>query len=236
MAGAEVTFGEVDLRVREPDGEPEGALILSHGRGADENDLYPLLDELDPDRRLLAATTGAPLRGVPPGGRHWYVVERIGYPHAATFERSYALLGEAVDGLLGDRGIDHSRAVYGGFSQGTVMSWALALGADRSAPAGVLALSGFIPTVAGWKPDFASRKGLRAYVHHGAADPVIVADFGRDAARRLREAGLDVAYEETNAGHWLPPEIVPRMRAFVDDVLPEAASGPQASARRGRLR
>jgi phospholipase/carboxylesterase len=219
-----VTLGEVDLRVREPDGDPEGALILNHGRGADENDLHPLLDELDPDRRLLAVTTGAPLRGVPPGGRHWYVVERIGYPHAETFGRSYALLGEAVDSLLAEHGVDHSRAILGGFSQGTVMSWALALGKERPAPAGVIALSGFIPTVDGWEPDFESRSGLRAYIHHGANDPVIVADFGRDAARRAREGGLNVIYEETDAGHWLPPEIVPKLRTFVGEVLGAAAS------------
>src|SRR5689334_19008433 len=100
-----VTFGDVDVRVRESDGEPEGALILNHGRGADENDLYPLLDELDPERRLLAVTTGAPLRGVPPGGRHWYVVERVGYPHRETFEPSLAALGEKVDGLLAQYGV-----------------------------------------------------------------------------------------------------------------------------------
>jgi phospholipase/carboxylesterase len=215
-----LTLGDIDVRVREPDGDPEGALVLNHGRGADENDLYPLLDELDPERRLLAVTTGAPLRGVPPGGRHWYVVERIGYPQAETFSRSYAMLGETVDGLLAEHGIGHARAVYGGFSQGTVMSWALALGAGRPAPAGVIALSGFIPTVEGWEPDFASRPDLRAYIHHGATDPIIVADFGRDAARRLQEANLEVEYEETDAGHWLPPEIVPRMRDFVSAVLP----------------
>jgi phospholipase/carboxylesterase len=219
-----VTVGDIDVRVREPDGDPDGALILNHGRGADEHDLYPLLDEIDPDRRLVAVTTGAPLRGVPPGGRHWYVVERIGYPHADTFGRSYDMLAETVDGLLSEHGVEHGRAVYGGFSQGTVMSWALALGEDRPAPAGVMALSGFIPTVEGWKPDFGSRPDLRAYIHHGAADPVIVADFGRDAARRLQEAGLDVTYEETDAGHWLPPEIVPRMRAFVSGLLAERAA------------
>ena len=51
---------ELVHRLREPAGEPEGALILNHGRGADENDLYGLLDELDPERRLLGVTTGRP--------------------------------------------------------------------------------------------------------------------------------------------------------------------------------
>ena len=46
--------------LREPEGEPQGALVLNHGRGSDERDLYGLLDELDPERRLLGVTTGAP--------------------------------------------------------------------------------------------------------------------------------------------------------------------------------
>ncbi len=224
----EVTAGDVEVRVREPDGDPEGALILNHGRGADENDLYPLLDEIDPERRLLAVTTGAPLRGVPPGGKHWYVVERIGYPHRETFGHSFGVLAGKVDGLLAEHGVEHARTVYGGFSQGTVMSWALALDRSRPAPAGVIALSGFIPVVDGFDPDLSTRTQMRAYIHHGANDPVIVADFGRDAARQLREAGIDVIYEETDAGHWLPPEIVPRLRGFVDEVVPSAAaSGPR---------
>ena len=60
--------------IREAEREPEGALVLNHGRGTDEHDLYGLLDELDPDRRLLGVTPGAPLTDVPPGGRHWYLV------------------------------------------------------------------------------------------------------------------------------------------------------------------
>ena len=63
--------------LREPRGDPEGALVLNHGRGADEHDLYGLLDRLDPERRLLGVTTGAPLTDVPPGGRHWYLVPRV---------------------------------------------------------------------------------------------------------------------------------------------------------------
>jgi phospholipase/carboxylesterase len=148
------------------------------------------------------------------------VVERIGYPHRETFEPSLAALGAKVDGLLAEHGVSPDRVVYGGFSQGTVMSWALALDPGRAAPAGVIALSGFIPTVEGWEPDLASRSGIKAYIHHGANDPTIVAEFGRDAARRARAAGMEVVYDETDAGHWLPPEIVPRMRALVEAALP----------------
>ena len=213
----------VELRLREPAGEPAGALVLNHGRGADENDLFGLLDELDPERRLLGVTTGAPWIGVPPGGRHWYVVERVGYPHPDTFERSFSALGQSIDGLLAERGIEPSRMVVGGFSQGTVMSYALALGADRPEPAGVVAMSGFIPEVEGWRPDLGSRSALPVFIHHGAADPVIGVEFARSARRTLQEAGIEPDYRESDAGHWLPPEVLGAAREFVASAVPDAA-------------
>ena len=205
----------LDLVVREPDGEPRGALILNHGRATDENDLRPLLDELDPDRRLLGVTTGAPLTGIPPGGRHWYIVPRVGYPDPATFASSYRALTEGLDGLLSDRGIGWEQTVVGGFSMGAVMSYAVALGPGRPRPAAVMALSGFIPQVEGWSPDLASRSGLPVFIHHGRTDPVIEVGFGRHAAAELERAGLGVEYVETDAGHWIPPEVVAGAAAVV---------------------
>jgi phospholipase/carboxylesterase len=78
--------------LRPADGTPEGALVLFHGRGADEDDLFPLLDFLDPERRLVGATPRGPLR-LPPGGAHWYVVREIGAPDKETFDASYELAG-----------------------------------------------------------------------------------------------------------------------------------------------
>ena len=60
----------LDALERPAQGESAGSLVLLHGRGADERDLYPLLDALDPERRLRGLTPRAPL-ALPPGGRHW---------------------------------------------------------------------------------------------------------------------------------------------------------------------
>jgi phospholipase/carboxylesterase len=205
--------------VREPAGEPEGALILNHGRGTDERDLHGLLDELDPERRLLGLTPGAPLTDVPPGGRHWYLVPRVGYPDPDTFQRSYALLTEFLDETLEARGIEWDRTVIGGFSMGAVMSYAVGLGKGRPSPAGIVALSGFVPTVEGWDAELGGREGLPVLIHHGRLDPVIEVEFGRRAHELLEGGGLDVTYLESEAGHWLPPEILPRVREFVSRVL-----------------
>jgi phospholipase/carboxylesterase len=205
--------------VREPAGEPQGALVLSHGRGADEHDLYGLLDELDPERRLLGVTPGAPLTDVPPGGRHWYLVPRVGYPDGQTFHDGYRLLCEFLDETLEARGIAWNRTVLGGFSMGAVMSYAVGLGTGRPRPAGILAMSGFVPTVEGWQSELEERRGLPVLIHHGRNDPVIEVGFGRRAHELLEEGGLDVTYLESDAGHWVPPELLPRLREFVDEVV-----------------
>jgi phospholipase/carboxylesterase len=210
--------------IREPAAGPEGALVLNHGRGADEHDLYGLLDALDPERRLLGVTTGAPLTDVPPGGRHWYLVPRVGYPDPATFASSYTALTGFLDRLLAEREIGWDRTVIGGFSMGTVMSYAVALGGGRPSPAAILANSGFIPTVDGWRPEVAGRAGLPALIHHGRNDPVIPVEFARRAAELLGDAGLAVDYVETDAGHWLPPEIIPRARGLVASRLEEVSN------------
>src|SRR5712692_12131495 len=88
----------LEVRTRPPAGTPEGALVLFHGRGADEHDLFPLLDALDPERRLHGYTPRAPL-ALPPGGAHWYAVPRVGYPDAETFRQGFAAAADWLDAL-----------------------------------------------------------------------------------------------------------------------------------------
>ena len=84
---------------------------------------------------------------------------------------------------------------------GTVMSYALGLGHDRPAPAGILAFSGFVPVVEGWEPDLAGRLGLRVFIAHGRNDPIMDVSFARSARELLEAGGLDVSYHESDAAH-----------------------------------
>ncbi len=99
--------------------------------------------------------------------------------------------------------------MLGGFSMGSVMSYALALGHDRPVPAGILAFSGFVPTVERWEPELASRTGLRAFIAHGRRDPVIEVSFGRRARDLLQAGGLDVSYHESDVAHQIDPAHLP---------------------------
>ena len=207
---------------RPPAVEPEGLLVLFHGRGADERDLFPLLDVFDPDRRLLGVTPRGPLH-LPPGGAHWYAVQEIGFPDPRTFTETFTRASTWLDGVAADAGIPAERIVLGGFSQGAVMTYALGLGEGRPRPAGLIALSGFMPTVPGFalnlEPPFP-----RVAIGHGVLDPVISVDWSRDARVRLGDAGADVTYRESpHMAHSIDPAFVRELPAWLADTLRVAA-------------
>jgi len=209
------------FRERPAAGEPDGLLILHHGRGADEHDLLGLGDVLDPERRLHVVTPRAPLTLGGPG-YHWYVVPRVGYPDHDTFHAAYGRLANFHDEVWERTGISPERTVLGGFSMGSVMSYSLGLGPDRPAPAGVLAFSGFVPTVDGWQPDIP--RDTRVFIAHGRFDPVMEVGFARRAQALLAEAGMEVSYHESDAAHHIDPAHVPAARSWVDLTLARSAS------------
>jgi len=185
--------------------EAEGLLVLHHGRGTDERDLLGLADLLDPEQRLRVVTPRAPLTLPGSPGYHWYLVPRVGYPDPETFHAARAALAELHDGLWRETGVGPERTVLGGFSMGSVMSYAMALSAERPAVAGILAFSGFVPTVADWQPRFEDRQGTRAFVSHGRNDPIIGVELGRAARDLLVQGGLPVEYHESELGHQIEP-------------------------------
>jgi phospholipase/carboxylesterase len=197
-------------RERPADGDPAGLLVLHHGRGAHEHDLLGLADVLDPRRRLHVVTPRASLTIPGWPGNHWYVVPRVGYPDPGTFRAAYAKLAAFHDELWERTGIAPERTVFGGFSMGSVMSYALGLAGDRPVPAGILAFSGFIPTVPGWEPDLGSRPDLPVFIAHGRRDPVMEVGFAQRAQALLEAGGLPVEYHESDAGHTIDPAHLPR--------------------------
>jgi phospholipase/carboxylesterase len=210
---------DLEYRERPAAGEAAGLLVLHHGRGADEQDLLGLAGVLDPQERLHVVTPRAPLTLPGSPGYHWYVVPRVGFPDPETFRAAHAALADFHDGLWERTGLTPAQTVFGGFSMGSVMSYALGLDGSRPAPAGILAFSGFVPTVEGWQPDVASRPGLRAFIAHGRRDPIMGVDFARDARALLEGAGLPVEYHESDAAHHIDPAHVPEAVRWLRETL-----------------
>jgi phospholipase/carboxylesterase len=204
----------IAYRERPADGEPEGVLVLFHGRGADENDLYPLLDVLDPQRRLLGVTPRGPL-SLPPGGAHWYAFQQVGYPDPATFFETYSAVTAWLDGL----GFEPERTVLGGFSQGAVMTYALGLGSSRPRPGALVALSGFMPIVPGFDLDLEPPLPPVA-IGHGTYDNVISVEFSRRAREALEEAGAEVLYRESPLAHGVDPGFLAELAPWLASKLP----------------
>jgi phospholipase/carboxylesterase len=195
-------------------GAADGALVLFHGRGADERDLLPLLDALDPERRLDGFCPRGPL-ALPPGGAHWYVVHRVGFPDPPTFAEGFAAAAGFVDSL------QHERIVLGGFSQGAVMSLSVGLGSGRPRPAAIVAFSGFVPVVDGWElgtdmpfPPIA--------IGHGAYDQVIPLEFAHRSLALLEAAGASVLYRESPLPHAIDPAFVGELVPWVRDAVSAA--------------
>jgi phospholipase/carboxylesterase len=176
---------ELTFRERPAAGDPAGLLVLHHGRGTDENDLLPLSDVLDPERRLHVVTPRGPLTLPGWPGHHWYVVPRVGYPDPDTFRAAFASLAELDDELWRRTGLGPEQTVLGGFSMGSVMSYSLGLAGSRPAPAGILAFSGFVPVVEGWSASLEDRQGNTGF-HRPRPQR-------SDHGRRLRPPGARAA-------------------------------------------
>jgi phospholipase/carboxylesterase len=204
-------------RKRPAAAEPERLLVLFHGRGADEHDLLPLADVLDPERRLLVVTPRGPLL-LPPGGAHWYAIRELGYPDPQTFLHSYELASRWLDELQEETGIPPGRTVLGGFSQGGVMTYSLGLGKGRPRPAALLAFSGFVPTVPGFELDL--EDGLPPVaIGHGTYDEIIGVEWGRKAKETLEDAGAPVIYRESPMGHSIDPRYAAELASWIREAL-----------------
>jgi phospholipase/carboxylesterase len=206
-------------RTRPAAHETAGALVLLHGRGADENDLFPLFDILDPERRLYGFAPRGPL-ALPPGGAHWYQVVRVGWPDPATFEPTFEVLQRWFDTVLGEHGLTPDRTVVGGFSQGAVMSYALSLAAGQPRPAGLIALSGFMPTVTGLDLGLGDVSNWPVAIGHGVLDPVIGVEWGRKARAALEQRGAATTYRESPIDHTIDPAFLGELRPWLAAVLP----------------
>jgi phospholipase/carboxylesterase len=216
-----MSTSELVHRVRPAEGDPSGALVLLHGRGTDENDLFGLFDIFDPRQRLVGVTVRGPL-SLPPGGQHWYGVYRVGFPDPETFHSTYAQLDAFLGDLPGQIQVPWEHTVIGGFSQGAVMAYALGLGAGRPAPAGILAMSGFMGTVDGFEHDLEGRTGLPVAITHGTLDPVISVEFAREAKERLERAGVAVTYRESPMAHRIDPRLIPDIARWLEDTVESA--------------
>lgn len=201
--------------------KPEYLVILSHGYGADGNDLIglaPNWQQLLPGAAFAAPN--APERcEMSPMGYQWFGITRLdpeemykGVTQAAP------VLNAFIDQELARTGLDDSRLALVGFSQGTMMS--LHVGLRRPTPPAVIL--GYSGALAG--PDHLADELVGKppiMMIHGDADDMLPVSRMHEAVQVLGQAGLTVQWHVSRGiGHGIAPDGMRLGGEFIRDNLP----------------
>lgn len=218
--------------VREPRERSEGRpplLLLLHGVGSNEEDLFALAPYLD--GRFLVVSARAPVV-LGPGSYGWFRIDFTPQGMVADMAqalRSLAMLPGFIDELVATYGTDEGRTFLAGFSQGAMMSLALALTRPDKV-AGVAAMSGRLPAqVPGAGPDREALKGLPIIITHGIYDPVLPVENARAARKYLEGLPVELTYREYPMAHEVSLESLRDVSAWLTAALERRRAGAEGA-------
>ncbi len=218
-------------RIRPPETEGEGVVLLLHGLTGDESAMWPFAAAVP--REVWVVSPRAP-HPAPSGGFSWLPQGLTGRPALRDFSETVSGLEQLLGDLERRHGMSGARPVLVGFSQGAAAAFAAA--AEGLPVAGVAALAGFLP-----QGELSRLKGLPIYWGHGVQDPIVPLERAQQDVARLRSLGSRVTFCQAEVGHkvgaacmrdlsvWLPAVLSrsPRRRPGVSP--PEPRQEPSAS-------
>lgn len=182
-------------------------LLLLHGYGSNEEDLFSFASELPNDSYVISVRAPYELQ---PYGHAWYAIhfdaDENKFSDNVQAKQSVELIAGFIDEILKQYPIDAKNVTLIGFSQGAILSYATALTYPEKV-AKVVALSGYfnqeiMPEVI----DTNAISHLKFFVSHGSVDQVIPVDWARKAKPALENLGLEVEYHEYPVGHGVAPQ------------------------------
>jgi phospholipase/carboxylesterase len=211
--------------VREPGQQrgqsPAPLLLLLHGVGSNEEDLFGLAPYLD-ERFLIVSARAPVVMGA--GAYGWFNIEFTPRGMTADMEqakRSLELLPGFLDALVNTYGADDKCVYVAGFSQGAMMSLALALTRPEKI-AGVVAMSGRFPSsVLPHDLDQNALEGMPVLVTHGLYDPVLPIEEGRGIQKQLQALPVELTYREYPMGHEVTLESLRDVSTWLSTKLDE---------------
>ena len=187
--------------------EKNPVLILLHGYGSNEEDLFSFAPELPDDSYVISVRAPYDLQ---PYGHAWYAIhfdaDENKFSDNEQAKESVALIASFIDEIVKQYPIDTKNVTLIGFSQGAILSYSTALTYPEKI-AKVVALSGYfnqdiLPEVI----DTKAISHLKFFVSHGTVDQVIPVDWARKAKPALENLGLEVEYQEYPIGHGVSPK------------------------------
>ena len=202
---------------REPELDADGAVFILHGRGADEQDLLPVAEQLPGKRHVVSFRAPERLRG----GYTWYDLDlsagglESSQPDPEGFRRSLDLVAESIDAAVDAYDLNPDSLGLFGFSQGAITSLSLVL-EQPDQFAWVAAHHGYLAeSHEDRSPD--SIEGKPVFVGAGAADQIIPENRCEVAAEGMREAGADVTFDVFPGGHGIGQEELSAVCSFVEE-------------------
>ena len=179
-------------------------LLMLHGYGSDENDLFSFADELN--QKFLVISLKAPL-ALSFGGNAWYEIaysdnaeKWTNVPQALD---SRGKIIECIDIILREQNTDPQETYLFGFSQGAILGYSLSINYPQRFK-GVLALSGYVDPQLLPKT-LEAEKYPEYFVSHGKQDGVIPIAWARKTEKYLKENNFTFEYHEYNMEHGINP-------------------------------
>lgn len=182
-------------------------IVMLHGYGSDENDLFSFASELPSEYAIISLK--APHR-LQPYGNAWYEIH-FDAPQGKWSDDEQAIesrerIHKVLEEILLKYPIDPDRVTLLGFSQGTILCFAVALSYPEKVK-NVIGLSGYINGNI-LKEDFETNdfSHLSVYISHGSVDQVIPVQWARQSAPFLEKLGIPCKYSEFPVGHGVAPQ------------------------------
>ena len=214
---------------RPPQGQKPPMLLLLHGIGASEYDLFALAEYLDP--RFLVISLQAPFQ-LRPDSFAWFEVQFSGQGPVIRPEQAEASRQKLISFIQEAPlayGADADRVYLMGFSQGAIMSLALTLTRPELL-AGVVAMSGrTLPELfedqgplAGHLAPPEKLRDFPLLVVHGLWDRVLAVDYGRATRDRFATLPVDLDYHEFHMGHTISDQSLDLINTWLAARLDDA--------------
>ena len=182
-------------------------LLLLHGYGSNEEDLFSFASELPEEYYVISARAPYDMGF---GSYAWYAInfdaDENKFSDIPQAQQSRDLIASFIDELIANYPIDPSNVTLIGFSQGTILSYAVALSYPEKIQR-VVAMSGYLNTEM-VKPNFETNNfsNLKIFASHGTVDQVVPVDWARKAAPALTQLGIEIVYKEYPVGHGVAPQ------------------------------
>ena len=182
-------------------------LILLHGYGSDENDLFSFANELPEELFIISAKAPYPMQ---PYGNAWYAInfdaEKGKWNDNEQAKQSRDLIATFIEEVSEHYPINKNNVSLLGFSQGSILSYAVALSYPEKVK-NIVALSGYVNHDI--LPEDLNQKdysNLDFYCSHGSVDQVIPVDWARQTSPFLNSLNIKNVYSEFPVGHGVAPQ------------------------------